>query len=199
MKFLSILIVTLLSFVLDSEYAYAQKFFRGKPRKATRIFDSGLPNSSVKKGGKIIDVGELPMPSRSAKKALDDVPTLRGNSNPKLPSSTKAKSSDYTDEIRGASINTSIPAKLDDFVKIKSRLVSNGNKPLNNYKSAPFLNREGKLPKQDKDGCSITYTEHDVYTYPPPKNQDRGINRIVYGSDGSYYYTTDHYKTFTKF
>lgn len=52
------------------------------------------------------------------------------------------------------------------------------------------------LPKTDSNGNPITYKEWDVN--PKIKGQDRGLERLVTGSDGSAWKTTDHYKTFTQ-
>lgn len=41
---------------------------------------------------------------------------------------------------------------------------------------------------------AITYREWDVN--PKIKGVDRGEERLVTGSDGSAYYTADHYQTF---
>jgi ribonuclease T1 len=57
-----------------------------------------------------------------------------------------------------------------------------------------FENREGKLPKTDKDGKPIDYKEWDVN--PQKAGQPRDAERIVTGSDGSAYYTNDHYGNF---
>lgn len=196
MKFITIIIWLLFGILLNSEQVFAQKFLRGAGKKAKPTVYGGVVNSARKNGGKVIDDIKISLPTKTTK-GLDDVPTSKGGSN--LNATTKSKSDDYTDEIRGQRglINTKIPANKTDFIDIKNKLISSGNKPLNGYPSKSFLNREGKLPKQDKNGKPITYTEHDIYM--PQKNQDRGINRIVYGSDGSYYYTTDHYNTFTRF
>jgi len=51
-----------------------------------------------------------------------------------------------------------------------------------------------QLPKNDGSGNAIKYKEYDVNPYK--KGVDRGAGRIVQGSDGSSYYTNDHYKTF---
>jgi RHS repeat-associated protein len=59
-----------------------------------------------------------------------------------------------------------------------------------------FQNRDGKLPTTDSTGKSITYKEHDVNN--KVANQGRDSERFVSGSDGSVYYTNDHYNTFTK-
>lgn len=64
----------------------------------------------------------------------------------------------------------------------------------------PFANdgRDGGqiLSKRDKNGNPITYTEYDVN--PSVKGKNRGTERVVIGSDGSTYYTDNHYKTFIK-
>lgn len=57
-----------------------------------------------------------------------------------------------------------------------------------------FGNYEGRLPPSDSDGNPITYQEYDVNPYEQGVN--RGSERIVVGSDGSAYYTNDHYTTF---
>jgi guanyl-specific ribonuclease Sa len=51
------------------------------------------------------------------------------------------------------------------------------------------------LPKVDASGKPITYREWDVNPYQ--KGVNRGSQRLVTGSDGSAYYTGDHYQTFT--
>jgi guanyl-specific ribonuclease Sa len=53
---------------------------------------------------------------------------------------------------------------------------------------------EPLLPTTDASGKPITYQEWDVNPRVP--NLDRGGERIVTGSDGSAWYTTDHYHTF---
>ncbi|GAB2718798.1 guanyl-specific ribonuclease [Nocardia thraciensis] len=59
-----------------------------------------------------------------------------------------------------------------------------------------WMNRDGTLSKTDSSGKSITYKEWDVN--PKKRGQTRDAERIVTGSDGSAYYTGDHYKTFTR-
>ncbi|WP_280261778.1 ribonuclease domain-containing protein [Nocardia wallacei] len=59
-----------------------------------------------------------------------------------------------------------------------------------------WMNREGTLAKTDASGKTITYKEWDVN--PKKRGQTRDAERIVTGSDGSAYYTGDHYKTFTR-
>ncbi|PGH25624.1 hypothetical protein RN90_09765 [Fusobacterium animalis] len=53
------------------------------------------------------------------------------------------------------------------------------------------------LPKKDINGNNITYNEFDVNKEDPVTNL-RDNKRFVRGSDGSVYYTNDHYKTFKR-
>ncbi|MGY5311158.1 ribonuclease domain-containing protein [Nocardia gipuzkoensis] len=59
-----------------------------------------------------------------------------------------------------------------------------------------WMNRGGDLPATDGSGKSITYQEWDVNPKHPGRSRD--AERIVTGSDGSAWYTGDHYKTFTR-
>ena len=52
------------------------------------------------------------------------------------------------------------------------------------------------MPKTDANGKPITYREWDVNPSQPGVN--RGAERLVTGSDGSAWYTSDHYQTFTR-
>ena len=69
----------------------------------------------------------------------------------------------------------------------------NGNAPPGYQGGRTFYNDEGLLPS-DASGNAITYREYDVNPYQ--KGVDRGSERIVVGSNGSAYYTDDHYKSF---
>ena len=55
-----------------------------------------------------------------------------------------------------------------------------------------FQNREGILPR----GSSLSYQEWDVR--PKTQGKNRGAERLVTCSDGSAYYTDDHYRSFVK-
>jgi len=58
----------------------------------------------------------------------------------------------------------------------------------------PFGNYEGKLPKT-AGGKPIKYTEYDVNNYD---GKGRDAERVVVGSDGRCWYTSDHYKNFVE-
>lgn len=79
------------------------------------------------------------------------------------------------------------PQQVQDVLShIKSH---NGSPPKGLKGGKTFGNTDGTLPG------GITYKEYDVN---PKTGATRDAERIVIGSDGSVYYTTDHYKTFTK-
>jgi hypothetical protein len=62
--------------------------------------------------------------------------------------------------------------------------------------SDPYRNKENLLPKIDSAGSPITYTEYDRFPYT---GANRGEDRIIIGTDGSRYYSSDHMRTFVKF
>ena len=59
-----------------------------------------------------------------------------------------------------------------------------------------YHNQSGSLPSQDIDGTPIVYREFDVNNKAP--GQGRDAQRFLVGSDGSIYYTNDHYIRFVK-
>lgn len=80
---------------------------------------------------------------------------------------------------------------------VLDRVASKGA-PLPGYKGGSvFKNLEGRLPVADGAGNSISYREWDVNPYV--KGVDRGPERLVTGSDGSAYYTGDHYGSLLQF
>ena len=54
-----------------------------------------------------------------------------------------------------------------------------------------FGNREGLLPEED----GREYTECDIDTLG---YGSRGARRLVFSNDGLYFYTDDHYESFTE-
>jgi ribonuclease T1 len=54
-----------------------------------------------------------------------------------------------------------------------------------------FGNFEGVLPKQARG-------YYHEYTVKTPGVRNRGTRRIIAGSTGEYYYSTDHYQTFKR-
>jgi ribonuclease T1 len=86
-----------------------------------------------------------------------------------------------------------IPAK----VVIVRDYVRKNNKAMDGYVGGRvFKNLEQNLPKTDTNGTKIKYQEWDVNEKINGKN--RGRERLITGSDGSDYYTNNHYKSFLK-
>lgn len=93
---------------------------------------------------------------------------------------------------------TSIPARART---VANYVIShNGQAPAGYVGGRTFTNdgssNEMVLPRKDASGKAITYREYDVN--PKVQGVNRGPERIVVGSDGSAWYTSDHYKTFAK-
>ena len=57
-----------------------------------------------------------------------------------------------------------------------------------------FRNNERRLPVTDADGRRVAYREWDVNPKEPGRSRD--AERIVTGSDGTAWYTADHYRSF---
>ncbi len=72
------------------------------------------------------------------------------------------------------------------------RLIASGNPLPYEEDGSVFKNREGNLPDLPR---GLLYRE---YTVPTPGSPDRGARRLVVGDDGSVYYTSDHYSSFTR-
>jgi guanyl-specific ribonuclease Sa len=75
------------------------------------------------------------------------------------------------------------------------------NAPPAGYRGGGTFANDGRgggqvLPRTTSNGTPITYREFDVHAHTPGVN--RGAERIVVGSDGRAYYTSDHYGTFTE-
>jgi ribonuclease T1 len=86
-----------------------------------------------------------------------------------------------------------IPQKVYEILKY---IKSNG-KAMDGYVGGRvFQNREKQLPMNDNGGNKINYQEWDVN--PKVNGKNRGAERMVTGSDGRSWYTTDHYRTFTE-
>jgi dienelactone hydrolase len=86
-----------------------------------------------------------------------------------------------------------VPAKVEKVLKY----VDEQGAPLPGYEGGrSFLNVEKHLPQTDGRGQRIKYQEWDVEPLKPGVN--RGPERLVTGSDGSAYYTADHYRSFKK-
>jgi len=90
-----------------------------------------------------------------------------------------------------------VPQKALDALQ---HIQNNGSPPPGTRGGGGYAN-DGRgngeiLPETDSNGNDINYREWDVDKYQPGVN--RGPERLVTGSDGSAYYTGDHYGTFVR-
>ena len=88
----------------------------------------------------------------------------------------------------------------DKFTNLKNYVKKNGKAP-DGFQGGSQYQNDGRgggqvLPKFDKNGNAINYREWDVD--PKVPGTRRNADRVVSGSDGSFWKTTDHYKTFEK-
>lgn len=94
-------------------------------------------------------------------------------------------------------LNTRLPQHAERTLEHIERT---GTAP-SGYRGGRVFRNDGRgggevLPRVDSKGNLITYREWDVNPHQPGVN--RGAERLVTGSDGSAYYTNDHYNTFIK-
>jgi len=94
-------------------------------------------------------------------------------------------------------LGSKVPEKALTVLKYieEHQTAPNGYEGGREFHNAGRTGEEG-LPKRDPQGRAITYREWDVNPKVPGVN--RGPERLVTGSDGSAYFTADHYRTFTK-
>lgn len=89
------------------------------------------------------------------------------------------------------------PANIPEKVLAVLRHVDEHGEAKDGYEGGRrFGNFEQRLPKTDRNRRPIKYREWDVNPLRPGVN--RGPERLVTGSDGSAWFTRDHYETFTR-
>ena len=92
---------------------------------------------------------------------------------------------------------SNVPAYVTDVLAVIDRT---GAAP-SGYQGGRTFSNDGRgggdrLPPRDNQGRSIRYQEWDVHPYQ--RGVNRGAERLVTGSDGSAYFTEDHYDSFEK-
>ncbi len=85
-----------------------------------------------------------------------------------------------------------VPPNVYQVLKYVTR---HGRAPEGYQGGRRFGNFERLLPEKEA-GRKIHYREWDVN--PKKKNKNRGSERLVTGDNGSAYYTSDHYHSFTE-
>ena len=122
------------------------------------------------------------------------LPIIPGGAGAILKAKNAAKAAD---KVTGASkLSAQTRNKIDEVIDHAEK---NKGNSLHKKGKTPktFKNKELVLPTKDKNGNPITYKEYDVE--PPKRAPDGKSNRDakrVIGSDGSKYYSNDHYETF---
>ncbi len=107
------------------------------------------------------------------------------------PSSTGSSHAD--DKLPPNVANERIPAKV---YKVLQYVRENGHSMPGYVGSRNFQNRERRLAVKDGSGNKIKYQEWDVN--PKRGGVNRGVERLVTGSDNRAWYTNDHYQTFVE-
>lgn len=89
------------------------------------------------------------------------------------------------------------PAGVPEKVLTVLKYVDQHDQAMAGYEGGrTFLNAERRLPATDAQGRRLKYREWDVN--PHRQGVNRGADRLITGSDGSAYFTSDHYRTFKK-
>ena len=96
-----------------------------------------------------------------------------------------------TNDSNSGNRNSSIPDKV---YKILDYINKNHQAPDGYVGGRHFGNFENILPKKDNSGRNIDYQEWDVN--PKTQGKNRGVERLVTGSNHKAWYTHDHYKHF---
>ena len=118
------------------------------------------------------------------------------------PSVSTSRNAENTRPDNRSDANTSPPTTAKDsrvpqkVYKVLEYVRANGQ-AMNGYVGGRiFGNREQVLPKQATDGRRIKYQEWDVN--PKIDGRNRGVERLVTGSDGRAWFTNDHYQHFAE-
>jgi len=86
-----------------------------------------------------------------------------------------------------------IPSKVYEVLKY---IRENNSAPDGYVGGRKFGNYEKLLPKKEPSGRRINYQEWDVN--PKKQGRNRGVERLITGSDGKAYFTNNHYKSFVE-
>jgi dienelactone hydrolase/guanyl-specific ribonuclease Sa len=89
------------------------------------------------------------------------------------------------------------PAGVSEKVLAVLKYVDEHGEAMPTYEGGrAFMNAERLLPATDAQGRRIKYREWDVN--PHRQGVNRGVERLITGSDGSAYFTDDHYRSYKK-
>ncbi len=166
-------------------------WLKSDANKETQVQTSGQDSSEKLPGNTSNDSNKTS--NDSGKTSNDSGKT--NNDSGKTPTSDQTPSND--------DILTTKLSELPDNVQESYQLYHDDNwsgkrddQPEGTKAGGEFTNREGILPKSDQQKKKITYREYDVND--KKKNQNRDAERFVRGTDGTVYYTDDHYESFCR-
>lgn len=133
---------------------------------------------------------------QSAEERSSEALTVGDTMSAELPSDLPIEGNSYYD-LENVVLYLYLYEELPDnyMTKAEARELGWEGGSVENYKEGAaiggdtFGNREGLLPKEK----GRTYTECDIDT---DGEQSRGAKRLVFSSDGLYFYTEDHYESF---
>ena len=133
--------------------------------------------------------------SRQEKTPSDE--DFYGNNSPKKhrkAQKSKQKSDRFNNEyLDNQGVSGNIPKKVIDVLKY---IRENNTAPEGYVGGRKFGNFENLLPKKDQNNRRIDYQEWDVN--PKQQGRNRGVERLITGSDGKAYFTKNHYKSFVE-
>ena len=95
------------------------------------------------------------------------------------------------DSVAAAAIQEIAVAALPREAQQTLHIIRRGGPFLYERDGAVFGNYERLLPQRSRG-------HYHEYTVPTPGARDRGARRIIGGSDGAYYYSDDHYRSFKR-
>jgi ribonuclease T1 len=108
-----------------------------------------------------------------------------------------AAQSDYSAQPNENTNTNTKKGKAPDYVlQVLDYVKQNGDAPKGYVGGRNFQNRENRLPKISNQGAKIKYQEWDVF--PKEQGKNRGVERLITGSDKSAWYTKNHYKSFVR-
>jgi ribonuclease T1 len=126
--------------------------------------------------------GERPVPEATTARVERRAPV------PVPPPDARPAEAGAADPLRDVVESDDERAALAETLKL---IAQGGPFPYPEKDGTTFGNRERRLPAKPRG----YYRE---YTVPTRGSRDRGARRVVAGRDGDFWYTRDHYRTFTR-
>jgi guanyl-specific ribonuclease Sa len=109
--------------------------------------------------------------------------------------------SDSAPAAQTTSLSTNAGPIVPPYVLSTLDVIRQTGRAPNAYRGGTRFFNDGRdggatLPHTAPDGARIRYQEWDVHAWV--RGVNRGAERLITGSDGSAYFTNDHYRTFVR-